>query len=73
MVVNFIFSEYIYIIVSFLYLRYLYCAYFDSYFVMYFDFIQEEQFKLKQELAELAISLNMEAQKGRQQEADFQK
>ena len=27
---------------------------------------QEEQFRLKQELSELAISLNMEAQKGRQ-------
>ena len=29
--------------------------------------LQEEQFRLKQELAELAISLNMEAQKGRVQ------
>ena len=28
---------------------------------------EEEQFKLKQELADLAISLNMEAQKGRVQ------
>ena len=32
---------------------------------------QEEQFRLKQELAELAISINMEAQKGHQQDTDF--
>ena len=31
---------------------------------------QEEQFRLKQELAELAIALNMEAQKGRQVDVD---
>ena len=34
---------------------------------------QEEQFRLKQELSELAISLNMEAQKGRQVVNDHNK
>ncbi|XP_064621413.1 trichohyalin-like isoform X1 [Lineus longissimus] len=34
---------------------------------------EEEQFRLKQELAELAIALNMEAQKGRQTRVDGEK
>ncbi|ELU18781.1 hypothetical protein CAPTEDRAFT_229333 [Capitella teleta] len=34
---------------------------------------EEEQFRLKQELAELAIALNMESQKGRQQEDHHRK
>ena len=33
--------------------------------------LQEEQLKLKQELAELAISMNMEAQKGRTQDVTY--
>ncbi|XP_061168161.1 trichohyalin-like isoform X2 [Saccostrea echinata] len=34
---------------------------------------EEEQFRLKQELADLAIKLNMEAQKGRKQKFDMEK
>ncbi|KAK3090170.1 hypothetical protein FSP39_009693 [Pinctada imbricata] len=34
---------------------------------------EEEQYKLKQELADLSIKLNMEAQKGRKQKFDFDK
>ena len=33
--------------------------------------LQEEQYKLKQELADLAIKLNMETQKGRKQKFDM--
>jgi hypothetical protein len=36
-------------------------------------FFQQEQYKLKQELAELAIALNMESQKGRKQNFDSKK
>ena len=35
---------------------------------MVFYFLQEENFKLQQELADLALTLNMEAQKGRKDE-----
>ena len=35
--------------------------------------LQEEQLRLKQELAELAISMNMEAQKARVVEHEFSK
>lgn len=35
--------------------------------------LQEEQFRLKQELADLAIKLNMEAQKGRKQKFDTER
>ena len=40
---------------------------------VYVVIIQEEQFRLKQELAELAIALNLEAQKGRQTDIDYQR
>lgn len=35
--------------------------------------LQEEQFRLKQELADLSIKLNMEAQKGRKQKFDTER
>jgi len=34
---------------------------------------QEEQYRLKQELADIAVVINMEAQKGQEKEQDFQK
>ena len=49
---------------------------------MYFNFtvqltylifiVQDEQFQLKKELADLALSLHMEAQKSRMQDVEFE-
>ena len=50
------------------------CAFFYRKWLLYcMSMFQEEQFRLKQELSELAISLNMEAQKGRQVANDHNK
>ena len=39
--------------------------------IVLFLILQEEEHRLQQELTELAINLNMEAQKGRKQKFDF--
>ena len=45
----------------------------EPWLTVFVDLVQEEQFKLKQELAGLAIELNMEAQKGHTQEDTYQR